>query len=150
MIPGFTVLGAASLSMRSDRRRERALLRMAGMGTILSGLFRCSDVRCPDPTKDPEATAADSAHAIVSIVAFMTWTVLPFVDASRRRSSTSRAITIGNGLVTAFGFGAAGLTHRSDDPNKGIAQRFFLGSVFAWYVTSAFRSLSRSSDNGKE
>ncbi len=67
------------------------------MGTILAGLFRCSDVRCPDPTKDPEATAADSAHAIVSIVTFMTWTVLPFVDASRRRSSTWRAITIGNG-----------------------------------------------------
>jgi len=92
-IPGFTALGAASLSTRSDHRRERALLRMAGMGTILAGLFRCSDVRCPDPTKDPEATAADSAHAIVSIVTFMAWTVLPFVDASRRRSPSWRAVT---------------------------------------------------------
>jgi len=103
MIPGFTVLGAASLSMRSDHCWERALLRMAGMGTIFAGLFRCSDVRRPDPTKDPDATAAGSAHAIVSIVTFMTWTALPFVDVSRRRSSTSRAITIGNGVVTAFG-----------------------------------------------
>jgi quinol-cytochrome oxidoreductase complex cytochrome b subunit len=85
----------------------------------------------------------------VSIVTFVAWTLLPFVDASRRRSPTSRAITVGNGVVTVFGFVAAGLTQRSDSPNKGIAQRLFLGSVFAWYMTSAFRCLFRSSDNGE-
>ena len=75
--------------------------------------------------------------------------MLPFVDASHRQSPSSRAITVGNGVATALGFVAAGLTHRSGSPNKGIAQRFFLGSVFAWYMTSAFRNLSRSTDNGK-
>ncbi len=147
MIPGFMTLGAATLAMPSNRRGQRALLRVAGVGTILAGGFRCSDVTCPDPTKDSEATAADSAHAIASIVTFLTWTLLPFVDASHRRSPTSRAITIGNGLATAVGFVAAGLTHRSDAPSKGIAQRAFLGSVFAWYITDAFRRLSGSSDN---
>ena len=112
---------------------------------ILAGGLRCSDVSCPDPTKDPEATAADSAHAIASIVTFVTWTLLPFVDASNRRSPTCRAITIGNCVATAVGFVAAGLTDRSDALNKGIAQRVFLGSVFAWYVTDAFRRLSGSS-----
>ena len=148
MIPGFLALGAASLAMPSGPRGERALLRMAGLGTILAGLFRCSDVSCPDPTRDPEATASDSAHAIVSIATFVAWTLLPFVDASHRRSPMLRAMTVGNGVATAAGFVSAGLTQRSDDANKGIAQRVFLGSVFAWYVTRAFRGLSRSSDHG--
>ena len=142
MIPGFMTLGAATLAMPSNHRGQRALLRVAGVGTILAGGFRCSDMSCPDPTKDPEATAADSAHAIASIVTFVTWTLLPFVEASNRRSPTCRAITIGNGVATAVGFVTAGLTDRSDAPNKGIAQRVFLGSVFAWYITDALRRLS--------
>jgi hypothetical protein len=145
MIPGFMTLGAATLAMPSDHRGQRALLRVAGVGTILAGGFRCSDMSCPDPTKDREATAADSAHAIASIVTFVAWTLLPVVDASHRQSPTSRAITVGNGVATTVGFITAGLTHRSDDPNKGIAQRVFLGSVFAWYVTNAIRRLSRPS-----
>jgi hypothetical protein len=28
-------------------------------------------------------------------------------------------MTVGNGVATAFGFVTAGLTSRSDDPNKG-------------------------------
>jgi Protein of unknown function (DUF998) len=149
MIPGFMALGAASLAMPGGHRAERVLLRLAGVGTVLAGLFRCSDVRCPDPTTDPEATATDSAHAIASIVTFVCWTLLPFVDAFHRRSPTSRAITLGHGVATAVGFGAAGMTTRSDDPYKGVAQRVFLGSVFVWYVTSAFRALLRSSDNAE-
>ena len=150
MIPGFVALGAANLAMPSCYRGEQALLRVAGVGTILAGLFRCSDVSCPDPTKDPEATASDAAHAIVSIATFVAWTLLPFVDASHRGSPTLRAITVGNGVATAAGFVAAGLTQRSDDANKGIAQRVFLGSVFTWYVTRAFGGLSRSSCNDGE
>ena len=42
MIPGFMALGAASLAMPSSQRAERALLRVAGVGTILAGLFRCA------------------------------------------------------------------------------------------------------------
>jgi Protein of unknown function (DUF998) len=147
MIPGFMTLGAATLAMPSHHRVQRALLRVAGVGTILAGGFRCSDVSCPDPARDPEATAADSAHEIASTVTFVAWTLLPFVDASDRRSPTSRAIVVGNGVATAVGFITAGLTDRSDDPNKGIAQRLFLGSVFAWYVTTSVQRLSRSSDN---
>ena len=146
MIPGFLALGAASLVIPSRHRSEHVLLRVAGAGVVLAGLFRCSDVRCPDPTKDPDATAADTAHAIVSLVSFAAWTVLPFVDARHQESSSSCWITVANGVVTAIGFVAAGLTHRLDHPDKGIAQRAFLGSVFVWYVTGAVRRLSRPSD----
>jgi hypothetical protein len=146
MIPGFMTLGAATLAMPSNHRGQRALLRVAGVGTILAGGFRCSDMCCPDPTKDPEATAVDSAHAIASIVTFVAWTVLPFVDAVQRRSPRSRAITVGNGVATAVGLVVAGLLDRSDDPNQGIAQRVFLGSVFASYIANAFQNLSRSSE----
>ena len=147
MIPGFMTLGTATLTMPSNSRGTRALLRVAGVGTILAGGFRCSDMCCPDPTKDPDATAADSAHGIASIVTFVAWTLLPLVDAMHRRSPASRAITVANGVAIAVGFVVAGLTDRSDDPNKGIAQRVFLGSVFAWYITTAVQNLSGSSDN---
>ena len=146
MIPGFLALGAASLAIPSRHRAEHVLLRVAGAGVVLAGLFRCSDVRCPDPTKDPDATAADTAHAIVSLVSFAAWTMLPFVDTRHQESSSLRRITVANGVVTAIGFVAAGLTHRLDHPDKGIAQRAFLGSVFVWYLTGALRRLSRSSD----
>ena len=147
MIPGFMTLGAATLAMPSNHRGQRALLWVAGVGTILAGASRCSDMSCPDPTSDPEATAVDSAHEIASTVTFVAWTLLPFVDASHRRSPKSRAIAVGNGLATAVGFVVAGLMDRLNNPNKGIAQRVFLGSVFAWYITDAFQRLSRSSDD---
>jgi hypothetical protein len=143
MIPGFMTLGAATLAMPSNHRGQRALLWVAGVGTILAGAFRCSDMSCPDPTSDPEATAVDSAHEIASTVTFVAWTLLPFVDASHRRSPKFRAITVGNGLATAVALVGAGLMDRSNSPNKGIAQRAFLGSVFAWYIANALRRLSR-------
>jgi hypothetical protein len=140
MIPGFATLGVASLTMPSNHRGERALLRAAGVGTILAGLFRCSDVRCPTPRRDAEATVSDAAHAIASVFTFIAWTVLPFVDATHRRSPTSRAIGFAHGLVTAVSFVTAGLTARSNHPNKGLAQRLFLGSVFVWHVATVCRS----------
>jgi hypothetical protein len=144
MIPGFVALGLASLTMPSNHRSERALLRASGVGTILAGLFRCSDVRCPDPTRDADATASDAAHQIASVLTFIAWTVLPFVDAKHRRSPKARAIVYALGLVTTASFVAAGLTAQSDHPSKGLAQRLFLGSVFAWYLTNAVRSAQRA------
>ena len=38
MVPGFMALGAASLAMPGGERAQRALLRVAGVGTILAGL----------------------------------------------------------------------------------------------------------------
>ena len=148
MIPGFAALGVANLTMPGDHRSERVLLRVAGVSTILAGVFRCSDVRCPDPMRDPDATASDTVHAIASVVTFTAWTLLPFFDASHRRSPMARAIVLSHGVVTAAAFVAAGLTARGNHPNKGLAQRLFLGSVFAWHVSTAFPSRHRSSGEG--
>ena len=144
MIPGFLALGAASLVTPAEGTVERALLRAAGIGTVLAGLARCSDVRCPDPTKDPEATPADTVHAAVSILTFVAWTSLPFVEGRRAPSAAGRVLATANGAVTAVCFVGAGLTASRDTASKGVAQRAFLGSVAAWYVRRAVGRLARS------
>ena len=53
MIPGFMTLGAATLAMPSNHRGQRALLWVAGVGTILAGAFRCSDIVVPRPEERP-------------------------------------------------------------------------------------------------
>ena len=143
MVPAFVTLGIAAMVIPEDGP-TRALVRVAGVGTTLAGLFRCSDVRCPDPTRDPEATTGDAAHAAASIATFVVWTALPFVDAGRASSARARAGSLLLGAVTAVGFVSAGLTARSDDPHKGLAQRLFLAAVFTRYIARSARSLQRN------
>ena len=142
MIPGFITLGIAGWVLPGTGP-ARPLVRVAGVGTVLAGVFRCSDVRCPDPTRDPEATTEDAVHAAVSIVTFIVWTALPFVDASRAGSTRARVGNLLLGAITAAGFAGAAATTRSDDPRKGLAQRLFLGAVFARYIATAARATSR-------
>ena len=118
----------------------RPLLRAAGVGTLLAGVFRSSNVRCPDPTRDADATSEDAMHAAVSIATFIVWTALPFVDASQSGSTRARIGSLVLAVITAAGFAGAAATARSDDRRKGVAQRFFLGSVFARYVATAARA----------
>jgi hypothetical protein len=72
MIPGFVALGTANLVTPSDDLVVSTLRRIAGAGTFAAGLLRCSDVRCPDPLTDPDATGSDAAHAAVSVAMFVT------------------------------------------------------------------------------
>ena len=140
MIPGFITLGIAGL-VTPATGLARPLVRVAGAGTVLAGVFRCSDVRCPDPTRDPKATTDDAVHAAVSIVTFIVWTALPFVDASQAGSTRARVGNLLLGAITAAGFAGAAATARSDDPRKGLAQRFFLGTVFARYIATGARAM---------
>jgi Protein of unknown function (DUF998) len=142
MVPGFITLGIAGLVMPGTGITS-PLLRVAGVGTVLAGVFRCSDVRCPDPTRDPEATTEDALHAAASIVTFIVWTALPFVDASQAGSTSARVRNLLLGAITIAGFAGAAATARSDDPHKGLAQRFFLGAVFARYAATGARAIPR-------
>ena len=140
MIPGFITLGIAGL-VTPATGLARPLVRVAGAGTVLAGVCRCSDVRCPDPTRDPEATTEDVVHAAVSIVTFIVWTALPFVDAGQAGPTRARAGNLLLGAITAAGFAGAAATARSDDPRKGLAQRFFLGAVFARCIATGAQAI---------
>jgi hypothetical protein len=72
MVAGFITLGIAGL-VSPATRATRLLVRTAGVGTVLAGAFRCSDVRCPEPGRDPDATTADAIHAVASVVTFIVW-----------------------------------------------------------------------------
>jgi hypothetical protein len=112
---------------------------------VLAGAFRCSDVRCPDPARDLDATTEDAIHAAVSVATFIVWTALPFVDARESRSTSGRVGNILLGIITATGFAGTAATARSDDPRQGLAQRFFLGAVLARYATTDARAIRERS-----
>ena len=45
-------------------------------------------------------------------------------------------------LAAVIGLGVAGATTRVESHHKGVAQRAFLGTVFAWHITTAIASIT--------
>lgn len=140
MVPGFLALGAGSLTMPVPNPALSRLARVAGVGVIAAGLIPASQPRCPQPMVDPEATASDLGHGIVSVATFLTWTAIPFVASAQRGPAWYRHTNRVLRVTTAAGLvGAAGTT-RFDAPVKGLVQRLFLASVFTWYLATACRT----------
>ena len=137
MVPGFIVLGASSLLTSAPNAALTRLTRVSGMTTLAAGLIQVSDPRCPQPGRDPSATASDVGHGAASIATFVLWTAMPF---AARRGVGSASYRLVNGvLVVAVpaGLVAAGITIRADSPHKGLAKRAFLAAVFAWHAATA-------------
>lgn len=139
MVPGFLVLGAAQLVMEEPDPLIRRVVRLAGLGTVAAGLLRCSTVECPDPLSDPAATLADAAHSAASVATFVLWVSLPGLEARVVDDGAARRGQVVLGLTTATAFGAAGLTTALESPNRGLAQRLYLGLVFGWFIRGALR-----------
>jgi hypothetical protein len=140
MVPGFLALGSATLMMPVPDPTLARLTRIAGAGVIAAGVIPASQPRCPQPMIDPEATATDLGHGVASVVAFAAWTALPFVASAHAGPQWYRTLNRTLRVTTAAGFAGAALTTRLDSSVKGLAQRTFLGSVFAWYVATTRRS----------
>ena len=136
MIPGFVALGASSLVTAAPTKRLRRVERVAGITTIAAGLIRVSDPRCPLPGLDPRATASDVGHGAASIATFALWTAMPFIAAREAEPGWYQRVASVLGVSTLVLFVAAGLTTRVDSPNKGLAQRGFLVSVFAFQAAT--------------
>ncbi len=137
MVPGFLALGASSLIMDHPDAAVRRLLRLAGVGTITAGIFRCSTPECPDPLSDPDATDEDLAHSVASIGTFLTWVALPAVAARNSPPGPYRELSRAMSVAAALGLIGAATTTRADSPLKGVAQRAFLGTAFAWHGATA-------------
>lgn len=143
MVPGFAALGAATLVMPVPGTTLTRLARVAGVGVLAAGAIPASQPRCPQPGIDPEATAIDLGHGIASVATFVTWTAIPFVASARPGPAWYRALNRVLRVTTTVGLAAAAGTTRFDQPTKGAVQRCFLASVFAWYLATAVRSLTR-------
>jgi hypothetical protein len=143
MIPGFVALGASSLLMPTPDPSLTRLARVAGATTIAAGLVQVSTPRCPQPGFDPEATASDLGHALASVATFGVWTTLPLVASRANGPSWYRLSSCVLAVAAVVGFGVAGVTTRAESPHKGVAQRAFLGTVFAWHMTTAVASITR-------
>jgi len=137
MIPGFLALGASSLLVDAPTQTLRRIERAAGITTIAAGLIRVSDPRCPQPGFDPSATSSDVAHGAASIATFALWTAMPFIAAQEFEPVWYRRVARVLGVSTLVMFVTAGLTTRVDSPRKGLAQRAFLMSVFAFQAATS-------------
>ncbi len=147
MVPGFVTLAAGQAVLPAPTPTLRRLARAAAASTLLAGLVRVSDPRCPQPGFDPDATASDLGHALASIAAFVVWTTMPVVAARafevpgwyRRLALVAAAPTI----ATLVG---AGVTTRLDSSSKGVAQRAFLASVCLFQAATG---LATSTGHGR-
>lgn len=140
MIPGFLALGSATLTMPIPDPTLTRLARIAGVGVIAAGVIPASQPRCPQPGTDPEATVSDLGHGIASVATFAAWTAIPFVAAAHAGPPWYRTMNRMLRVTTAAGFVGAAITTRLESSLKGLVQRTFLASVFAWYVATACRS----------
>lgn len=143
MVPGFVALGVSSLLMPTPTPTLTRLARVAGTATIAAGLIPASEPRCPQPGRDPAATASDVGHGVASVVTFMAWTAMPNVAGRHGGTGWYRAASRVLGAAAIAGFVSAGATTQMDSPRKGVAQRAFLGVVFAWYGVTAVATGAR-------
>lgn len=138
MIPGFLVLAAAQAVQPAPTPSLRRLVRVASLTTALAGLVRVSDPRCPQPGVDPDATASDLGHAAASIATFVLWTAQPVVAARDDGLPTWYRRVARLAIVpTTVTLVAAGVTTSRGSSTRGIAQRAFLASVFAFQAATA-------------
>ena len=143
MIPGFVALGTSNLLMPTPDPSLTRLTRVAGATTIAAGLVQVSGPRCPQPGFDPDATASDLGHAVASVATFGVWTMLPLVARRVGGPRWYRFVCGVLAVAAVVGIGLAGATTRADSPDKGVIQRAFLGTVFAWHMTTTIASIGR-------
>jgi len=137
MVPGFLVLGSATLMMPVPGPTASRIARIAGLGVIAAGIIPASQPRCPQPGIDPEANALDVGHGVASVVTFAAWTALPWAVSRQAAPGWYRRLNRVLRVATSIGLVGAAVTTRFDASFKGLAQRAFLGSVFSWYGATA-------------
>lgn len=144
MVPGFLALGISSLLLPVPDDDLARLAKIAGTTTIVAGLIQVSEPWCPQPGNDPSATASDVGHGIASVATFMLWTAMPFVARRQSEPIWYRRVNCGLLVAACAGLVAAGCTTRAESSHKGLAQRVFLGTVFAWHIATTIATASRS------
>lgn len=142
MVPGFLALGASQLVMPMRSIPTTALTRLAGIGVTTAGLVRASTRDCPRPSIDPEANDADVVHTVASVATFVTWTALPLLASRGTGPRWFRRISAILGAASVAGLVAAGATTQAGTPERGLAQRAFLGTVFAWQALTIVERLT--------
>jgi len=110
----------------------RLLARAAGFATIVAGLVPASAPRCPQPFVDPDATVSDVGHGVASLATFALWTAMPITAFRLCEPGWFRSMSGALSIWTVTGFIAAGATATAQSAHRGLAQRAFLGGVFAW------------------
>jgi hypothetical protein len=143
MVPGFALLGTASLVMDAPGPAVRRLLRTAGVATLAAGAFRASTPECPTPFVDAEVETTDIAHAWASMAAFICWLALPATTAIQPAPSWYRRVSSVLAVAAAVTYSLAGVTTRRHASTRGLAQRGFLATIFLWYAATTIRMQSR-------
>ena len=142
MVPGFLALGLSSSVTSAPNVTVRRLARVAGFATIVAGLVPASAPRCPQPFVDPDATLSDVGHGVASVATFALWTAMPITAFRLCEPGWFRSLSGALSIWTVTGFIAAGATTIAQSAHRGLAQRAFLGGIFAWYGATAISELA--------
>ena len=143
MVPGFLVLGLSSSVMPAPNVAVRRLARVAGFATIVAGLVPASAPRCPQPFVDPDATVSDVGHGVASVATFALWTAMPITAFRQCEPGWFRSLSGALSIWTVTGFVSAGATATAQSAHRGLAQRAFLGGIFAWYGATTVAELAQ-------
>jgi hypothetical protein len=143
MVPGFLVLGLSSSVMPAPNVTVRRLARVAGFATIAAGLVPASAPRCPQPFVDPDATVSDVGHGVASVATFALWTAMPVTAFRLCEPGWFRSLSGALSIWTVTGFVSAGATATAQSAHRGLAQRAFLGGIFAWYGATTVAELAQ-------
>ena len=141
MVPGFLAFGLASSVMPVDDPVLRAVVRTAGVATLVAGGARCSTPECPRPFVDPDARPTDVVHGIASMAAFGCWLLLPLLGVVRPGPGWYRWSCAPLFVVAALAYRTNRAAAREGSNHRGTAQRAFLLPVLCWYALTALRAM---------
>jgi len=147
MVPGFLALGASTWALAGaldDTRVPRpipSMMRTAAAAIVGAGVARQSDRSCPVRFMgDENVTLSDDLHVLISMVAFGSWIMMPFVAAARGRAlhPPERLVSLAFGAVALGGWvWTSALVRRGSQTWGGVAQRVTVGAALGWYSVAA-------------
>ncbi len=147
MVPGFLALGASTWALAGALDDTRlpppipSMMRTTAAAIVGAGLARQSDRSCPVRFMGHEnVTLSDDLHVLISMVAFGSWILMPFVAAARGRAlhPSERRASLALGAVTLGGWvWMSALFTRGSETWGGVAQRVTVGAALGWYSVAA-------------
>ena len=148
ILGSLTIVFAVGLAVQNGRFRSTSLLvGIYGFGTLVVAGLPC-DPGCSFKGTSPVQTA----HSLDALISFVVLAIAPlfFWQSSKTLPSWTKislvSLGVGIGSIILL-FAYLAITVLSLSPYVGLVQRIFLGLLFAWMITLAYKIARLSFDH---